>query len=44
MEIRFGENLTFADLALAPFATRLYVLEEHRGLKDEDLNEGFKSE
>ncbi|KAL7009181.1 hypothetical protein EMMF5_001379 [Cystobasidiomycetes sp. EMM_F5] len=38
-----GEDLTFADIILAPFAARLYILEQHRGLKDDLLNDGFKN-
>ena len=38
-----GADLTFADLVLIPFAARLYILEEHRGLKDEMLNDGFRN-
>jgi len=37
-----GENLTLPDVVLAPFAARLYILEEHRGLSDAQLNDGFK--
>lgn len=38
-----GEQLTFADLALAPFVARLYVLEEHRGMTDDLLSAEFKN-
>lgn len=40
---RAGEELTFADIVLAPFAARLYVLREHRALEDSLLNDKFKS-
>jgi len=36
-----GEELTFADLVLAPFAARSYILKEHRGLEDKLLNDKF---
>lgn len=41
---RAGENVTFADLVLAPFAARMYILAEHRELSDDLLNKNFKSE
>lgn len=38
-----GENVTFADLVLAPFAARMYILAEHRGLSDDLLSDNFKN-
>jgi hypothetical protein len=41
--LRAGDNLTFADLVLAPFAVRLYVLEENRGLTRGLLSSEFNA-
>lgn len=39
---RAGDNLTFADLVLAPFTLREYILKEHRGLDDNLLSPEYR--
>ncbi|KAK9897987.1 glutathione-S-transferase [Cystobasidium minutum MCA 4210] len=38
-----GEDITFADLVLAPFSLREYILKEHRGLDDSLLSSEYKA-
>jgi glutathione S-transferase len=38
-----GEQLTLADITLAPFIPRLYLLEEHRGFSLHKDNAELKS-
>ena len=39
---RAGEDITFADLVLAPFSLREYILKGHRGLDDSLLSSEYK--
>ena len=34
-----GNDFSLADIAIAPFAVRDYIVQEHRGYKREDVNE-----
>jgi len=36
-----GSDISLADIALIPFLMRLYILEEHRGFKKEDVGSDF---
>lgn len=41
---RAGEDITFADLVLGPFAARDYILKEHRGFDDNLLSSEYRGE